>query len=404
MKVKVSNIITVVVNIIMVLIFITSYYDTVYVRNPTINLDYRRTFCYIIYSLIVLCILAIVLLCVKRKTLFLMPFIVAMVFMYEILISWIFDMLSLNILVIENLAWMLTFCVFYMYSKEEKITANKSFFYIIYIGTIIYCVLIIPNIRMHLMGMDLRGGIISSLYYSLGYLGLILLHSSSKNKIIFSVIIGMMILASTKRAGLFCFVIGLACYAFMQAYVEGNLKDRYKKYLQLFLLGVMALILAQWAINKYNIGIIDRLNSLATDGGSGRDYIWRSVISYFEGSSILHKLFGYGFHAVPVLIRPWGRALFAHNSFLEVLFDFGYVGLTFMILGILWITLNGYRMLKERYHDTSVMAYAWIVMILLSLFGYFFEESRFIMPVAVVCGLCMGKYQMVRKGRKYGNR
>lgn len=392
-RLKISyNIFDALINLICLLVFVSSYFNTIYMRT-TDDIIYLRLFSYSIYIIVILSSIALLLVLFKQKKVQPIVIIMMLLFLYEVTISWAFNMLSFQEIVRDNLVWILTFCVFYSYGYIKNTETNSNLVQIINLGTIIYCFLIIPNIRMHIQGMDPRGGIIGPLYYSLGFLGLILLYSSKKLKTFFSVIIGIMILMSTKRTGLFIIVIGLSCYYVGQASVEKRLQDRVKKYVCLIVFAILALLIAFWVIEKYDVRIIERLYSISTDGGSGRDIIWTKVINYFSNSSNLHKIMGYGYHAVPVLIHPWGRALFAHNGFLEVLFDFGYIGLTFMIGGILWLVLSTLKMLKVKFQYAPSMSYSIVVIILLSLFGYFFEESRFIMPVAMLTGVCLGAYK-----------
>ena len=110
----------------------------------------------------------------------------------------------------------------------------------------------------------------------------------------------------------------------------------------------------------------------------------------YRNAGTIKKVFGHGFHAVPIIIRPFNRYLFAHSSFVEVLFDFGIIGLVGMIGGILWLLICLIRMIKKRILFAPIMAYSLVIVLLLSAVSYFFEESKMILPVAMTCGMCIG--------------
>lgn len=404
MKLKISlNIFDILINLICVLIFASSYFDIMY-RQESGSAIWIYLFNYSIYFITFLCVTFIWLYLYKKKRIHTVVIIMLLVFVYEVIISWTFGILKVQEIIRDNLAWILTFCSFYCYAFSDGISGNQLFVQIVNIGTAIYCILIIPNIYMHMIGIDVRGNIIGPLYYSFGFLGLILLYSGRNIKIAFSVVMSLMVLLSEKRTGFAIIIIGLLLYGIVQINMGGTLKYRIKRNIRLVFVAILAAYSGFWFINAYDINIIERLRLLLLDGdtGSGRLIIWRMIIHYFRRASFKHKIWGYGFHAVPTLLHPLGRAIFAHNCFLEILFDFGYVGLAFTILAIVWCSVKTLKMFWYQHKLTPVMAYALVVILLLSMFGYFFEESRFIMPVMMLCGMCMGKWKenRMREGGK----
>ena len=380
---------------IVMLIFASACFDVIYQRAPAISIEYNRLFRNSIYGLVVICILKLLIDVAKTRKLNHITVLMLLMFLYGAFVTWIQGLFSLRALVVDNLAWILVFCVSYCYANRREINQivlNPIFI----IGTMVYCMLMMININMHIMGFDPRGGTVSSLYYCFGIIGLVLLCLPKSWKRIFSIVMGLMVLFSTKRTGVFVILIGFFFYFVGQASIEGRLVERVKKYVRIIFIIIAACLVALWFIEKYDIRILDRLATITTDGGSGRDEIWKSVLFNYKRSDVLHKIFGYGFHAVPELLRPFNRYLFAHNGFLEVLFDFGILGLIAMVSGIVWLGINTMKMQKEKHLAGPVMLYSMIVIILLSLFSYLFEESRFVMPVALVCGLCMGRYKKKR--------
>lgn len=384
------------------LIFASACFNVIYQRVPILDSVYNRLFIFSIYGIVCICVLQLFVDFTETKKLNYVTVIMLSMFFYEAFVSWVMGLFLIRALVVDSLSWVLVFCVSYCYSNKRDI--NKMMLNIsLIIWGFVYCILMMPNISLHISGLDLRGGIISPLYYCFGFVGLILLCLPKIWKVVFSIVIGLMVLFSAKRTGVLVIVIGFFFYFMGRAFIEDKRTKRIKQYICMMFIVIIACLVVSWVIEKYNIGILDRMAAIATDGGSGRDEIWKSVIVNFKRSDILHKIFGYGFHAVPELLRPYNRYLFAHNGFLEVLFDFGILGLIIMISGIMWLGINTLKMQKERYFGAPIMMYSMVVIILLSMFGYFFEESRFVMPMAIVCGVCMGDYKrkIKRIGRSY---
>lgn len=78
---------------------------------------------------------------------------------------------------------------------------------------------------------------------------------------------------------------------------------------------------------------MSRFESIEEDGGSGRTDIYRLYLDHFAQSDFIHQIFGHGLFA-----GQWGKAheyafisIVAHNEWLEILFDFGILGILFYI-------------------------------------------------------------------------
>lgn len=81
--------------------------------------------------------------------------------------------------------------------------------------------------------------------------------------------------------------------------------------------------------------VLTRFEALEEDGGNGRLDIYNDVINAFSKQSTLNQFFGSGYRAVQnELFKNYNYNIYisAHNDFLEVLFDYGYIGFLFYIL------------------------------------------------------------------------
>lgn len=115
----------------------------------------------------------------------------------------------------------------------------------------------------------------------------------------------------------------------------------------------------------FSIDIFDyyvRQNSL--DGGNGRLDIWRNILNLFNEGTVLTKLFGNGYDAVAKVFESS-----AHNEFIEVLFDFGILGLILFVYNFIKLFKIGLEMFRMSYRYVNIyvmLLFEMLVMFLLS--------------------------------------
>jgi len=73
--------------------------------------------------------------------------------------------------------------------------------------------------------------------------------------------------------------------------------------------------------------VIKRFSSLVEDGGSGRSQFYPLLFDRWREADPFHCLFGFGFWSAPEYIgRVWLEGVYAHSDVLELLHDYGAVG------------------------------------------------------------------------------
>lgn len=98
-------------------------------------------------------------------------------------------------------------------------------------------------------------------------------------------------------------------------------------------------------------------------------------------------MFGHGFQAVYYRLKPYGVDRLAHNSFIEFLYDYGYVGLG-IFFGFLATQLIGaIKAIQHKNLHAPEMLYSLLVAVVFGLSSYFFEESTIIVPIAAFGGV-----------------
>lgn len=159
-------------------------------------------------------------------------------------------------------------------------------------------------------------------------------------KIILQILAFVVVLISVKRSLILGMAIAIVLYYFFSIYWNKHYGFGTKIWLTLLIaiasVGVFSYMGATQEINEV---IEERFVDLGSDGASGRDYIYDTMISKINISSTSQLLFGHGYNAVTM--RIFGHP--AHNDVLELIYDYG------LIAALLWLTFVlsiGYRSIR----------------------------------------------------------
>ena len=308
---------------------------------------------------------------------------------YELIISAFSGLFVAPMILIDVISWPLVFVVFYDYCKKYELP--KCFSWLTLVGSIIVCILSIPNIMT--TSVQVRGSSIFAAYYSFAFLPMVYLLRSKRESLLLSVVVTVLMILSTKRSAFIIVIVGISAYYILSNHVQNKSIKQMQKYIGLMIVFIAVAILCQMMIERLGLDIIARLTNISEDGGSGRSRIWRQVMSYFQDSSVLEKIFGHGFHAVFYEIKPLGIARYAHNSLIETLYDYGILGLI-LILVLIWkIISKTVNMVKTKSTLAPAMSFTVFSLIVLTLVSYFFEQSLIIVPFSIAWGVCLGKYE-----------
>lgn len=150
-----------------------------------------------------------------------------------------------------------------------------------------------------------------------------------KNKIvgvIISVLMYLIILSSLKRGAIIIGSVLLLLFYYYTLFVNIKSGNVYKKYLKIFLLMVLFSFLSYYLYEVIisNELLLYRFSNLENDRGSNREEIFLDILSgWLDITNPLHFIFGYGFAGS----MRFGFGGTAHNDLLEVVSNFGLVGL-----------------------------------------------------------------------------
>ena len=115
------------------------------------------------------------------------------------------------------------------------------------------------------------------------------------------------------------------------------------------------------------VDIFSRFGTLSETGGNGRTEIYKHVFENIRDGGAIRFLFGCGYNG---MINYYGSALSSHNDFLEILVDYGLMGLVFYISIILrYIKICIYNIRKaSQYAEACIVSIC--VFIFVSSFGH----------------------------------
>ena len=328
-----------------------------------------------------------------RKRIEYRSIIVIIYLIYNTTVTYATRQVRVTEILFDGYVWPITFLtVFLYYSYENPFHTIYVMKRVVTVGTIACMLCIVRNIEIHLATYGFSGRTIGPLYYLIAFIPFFLLFSSFKVQIAISLPIAILVLVSTKRTAFLIMFIGFCGYYLIKAHMENKLTDRIKRYLLFGLAGIIAIITLIWVTNKYDIQTVNRLMNSVDDQGSGRIVLWDKVIRYIKNSSTGKIIFGHGFHSVPYEIMPLNQLLYAHNGYLEALYDLGVVGLAFLVSFVIYLITQLVFMIKTQYWAAPALCFSIIHMLLLSAFGYLFEQSVIIIPMVILWGMIIGMY------------
>ena len=309
--------------------------------------------------------------------------------------------------ILTIMTWPMIYTLFYSYTMvalkktDEYTRETEKFKKILAAFIIVMAVVSIPLIQRNLSGQGRAGEVIFPVYFFLTAMSMVIMFFPKKN--LFWVVPCIMIIFTTKRAGLLVIVCGLFLSQIAEYHMAKTLKKKWKKMLTIAAISVAAVIAMVFLVQTFNLNILQRFMEISEDGGSGRIQIWYRVYLSYSSGSIFERLFGQGYQSVTRLMLT-GRAILAHNDYLEILHDYGIIGLVLFSIWLFQVLSNFVKMWYRRDRFLPSYCYTLSAMILLSVLSYFFIQSYLINFTACYLGIVMAlstsRERILRKRKK----
>ena len=396
---KSINIKKIIANILIVLILLMLSLEMIY--HYYANISYLQI--NIIFSLLIVVLECVYLVLFNHSKINKWAFYLFLFVIYQVMISIITKSTYFPKFYTDLFGWPLAILVFSDYFSKYDLSEKMG--YVILIFLFLFVFISFYSIRKYLTRAGDYGGVIFySTYSCITLLPLTLM--TVKNPVIRKIcilLVSMISLLSTKRGNLIALVFGIIFYILVDIKVESNNKIKYKKMFKYIVLFILTIIFAYILVEYSNLGIFVKLRKLSTDGGSDRLLIWQFIIQKHKESSFLRRVFGHGFQSVYWVLKPLNITRFAHNSYIEYLYDYGYVGFIGLITFVVSLFKKLSTMIKDKFALSSYMVFTLIITVVFSLFSYLFEQSLVIMPIALTWGICIGRYNYNINNKKIGD-
>lgn len=263
----------------------------------------------------------------------------------------------------------------YFYTKYSVLD-EKFFITIFFLIIVLYGIISFLNIGIR---MDYGRGL--SIADNTGYTLVTILPAVfliSKKKWMFATSLFIIILGAIicgKRGALLALAVALIPISryILTIYSKGSIKS-----IIFVIFTILAILITiNWFGTFINATIL-RFQSLEDDGGSGRDMIYQLYFDHYAMSDPLHQIFGHGLHA-----GQFGKnhrfafiPLLAHNDWLEMLFDFGIVGICIFVT----FFYNMFIMIRRSRRNKDAIYYMLVVSLLVMVFKSVLSSTFLMTP------------------------
>ena len=147
--------------------------------------------------------------------------------------------------------------------------------------------------------------------------------------------------------------------------------------------------------------ISQRLENIGEDQGSGRLDVYENVFNLYETKDWNNKLFGSGFNSV-IKDNYFGgsigmfRNISAHNDFLEVLYDFGIIGLFIYLVYVIRIVRLAFSVknINENYYQANIAML--IIFFVMSMVSHLMLYPTYYVFLIIIVAITNGQLQKIR--------
>lgn len=282
----------------------------------------------------------------------------------------------------EMLIWPLTLLVGYKCAIAcEDLKGFRIHFRTLIAGSaVLVAMLAVPLLRLHWQGdCEDTGEAIFGVYYLFPLIPLMLL-MITRNKFewaIFGLCLGIL-LVSNKRAGVLAVVLGASAAFYSWTVTAGTLRARLMaRFAFVIVVGAAIGMIFLLISSNADYLIFERFSQLQDDGGSGRDVLWQGVADAIQDRTWIDNLVGYGCYATvedAVAFRD-GQEFMAHNDYLQILYDFGAIGLAITLSLVIGLTVRGISLWWRRSRLQISYSFALVSMLFLSMVSFIFVQS-----------------------------
>lgn len=237
-------------------------------------------------------------------------------------------------------------------------------------------------------------------YYLLFMLPFILINQNKKVVYTSLVLVTISVILSAKRGALIALFVAGTLW-FLNTDNGYSIWQKVSRLLKYLLVMMCFIALFAFVASKLDSGLLERMMQFITgedSSGSGRFNIWKSYIDRIRNDDLLTILLGRGYCSTKFNARYLIDHLnWAHNDFLEVLMDYGVIGLSLLLSIIGQLFHFGKYMRKENntYYASFVASIG--IYFICSFVSMVLFESQWFLATAAFWGCIIGDYENRQK-------
>lgn len=277
---------------------------------------------------------------------------------YGILITVVnqrYGLTQLPFLFINMTYWLASLYLVYNFRRDrDKVIWPVNLMFILVVICFVAYILTIQTAKS-MAYYQTRDVLLNSIYYILFAFPFTLLSRKKYIQNIAWVIVFVATILSSKRGALIILFCAWLVWMFLQ------LGDRKKRVGRILLYAILcvAVYFAFIEITRiFEINILERLQNIQNDGGSGRFEIWEDTLKIIAGEDFLISLMGRGYRAASIGGYTISES---HNDFLQILFDYGYIGLVLFLIFCFTLIRQFILMTKNKYDNTVPYAVSLVI-------------------------------------------
>lgn len=299
--------------------------------------------------------------------------------------------------------WLVVFLFFCVYFKDRNNKQEINFaFKLAYAFMIITGVYYI--IWLLTRSVFILSGTVNTVYYPLMLLPLVF---TKRSKI--SVVLGVLILlvatlVSEKRTALIALVLALVIPIIINP--NSKRKSKLKRATLFLVVGLAVLALSYLFILYFESDIIGRFMNLSNDGGSGRNHIYETVWHSIKNMNVRELFIGNGFNGVAndKIVMLIDSNIFgfeytsAHNDFLEIIYDYGIIGLLIYMFFLSQMVKNLFKLYVNRSRYFSMALSATILYFVVSTTSHLIIYPTYIVFLLMFMSVASNRFGKGGKG------
>lgn len=286
---------------------------------------------------------------------------------------------SILIVLTNQLFWWSICILSYLTFKDKKSLKYTNRIILVFFS--IVCILYLQYATQTKAYSQLTSSMVNSIYYLVLFIPCILMFKNTTVKNLCISVVVFATFLSLKRTAVLALFSSVLVYYFVNYLITGKKKSR-KLYLIFSLIAV--LLISMYAYNyildRYNLDILIRLQNIDADGGSGRNIIYQMVWSEIREFDFAYWIAGRGFNGV---LLTSGAGLSAHNDFLEVMYDYGAIGLSLYLAFIFKMIQFNFHLIKAKSEYAGAFSASIALFLIMSMTSHLIlYPSYFVMLVS----------------------